>query len=322
MYVSGTDRNISEHDTGEATYNFSPIRLGWDNDYALNTILVNTVVNGSQSTIRMKKDATVENLSKPSLEGYEFSGWSLAAEGEILEEGTPLVANTTYYAIFSVSVIANGETKKFSSSNPSSLTVSLLGEGSWSIDNSTGRVLPSAALLIDGANYVSVVGNIINVQVSIADELTSYDHISTATVGNLPTPSLEGYKFSGWSLTAEGEILEEGTPLVANTTYYAIFEPSFVILQLGEDLQGRLQIRDGETTDILFTFDFSYLGVLTGYRLNGEGDLITVESDLPLENGGIYVAEWETINITLVENKSASSERTVERFNNSRPSAA
>ena len=293
MYVSGTDRNISEHDTGEATYNFSPIRLGWDNDYALNTILVNTVVNGSQSTIRMKKDATVENLSKPSLEGYEFSGWSLAAEGEILEEGTELKANTTYYAIFSVSVIANGETKKFSSSNPSSLTVSLLGEGSWSIDNSTGRVLPSAALLIDGANYVSVVGNIINVQVSIADELTSYDHISTATVGNLPTPSLEGYKFSGWSLTAEGEILEEGTPLVANTTYYAIFEPSFVILQLGEDLQGRLQIRDGETTDILFTFDFSYLGVLTGYRLNGEGDLITAESDLALVNGGIYVAEWE-----------------------------
>ena len=148
-------------------------------------------------------------------------------------------------------------------------------------------------MLIDGANYVSVVGNIINVQVSIADELTSYDHISTATVGNLPTPSLEGYKFSGWSLTAEGEILEEGTPLVANTTYYAIFEPSFVILQLGEDLQGRLQIRDGETTDILFTFDFSYLGVLTGYRLNGEGDLITAESDLALVNGGIYVAEWE-----------------------------
>ena len=293
MYVSGTDRNISEHDTGEATYNFSPIRLGWYEDYALNTILVNTVVNGSQSTIRMKKDAIVKDLPKPSLEGYKFSGWSLTAEGEILEEGTELKANTTYYAIFSVSVIANGETKKFSSSNPSSLTVSLLGEGSWSIDNSTGRVLPSAALLIDGANYVSVVGNIINVQVSIADELTSYDYISTATVGNLPTPSLEGYKFSGWSLTAEGEILEEGTPLVANTTYYAIFEPSFVILQLGEDLQGKLQIRDGETTDILFTFDFSYLGVLTGYRLNGEGDLITAESDLALVNGGIYVAEWE-----------------------------
>lgn len=316
MYVSGTDRNISRHDPGEATYNFSPIRLGWDNDYALNTILVNTVVNGSQSTIRMKKDATVENLSKPSLEGYEFSGWSLAAEGEILENSTQLVAGTTHYAIFSVSVIANGETKKFSSSNPSSLTVSLLGEGSWSIDNSTGgggQVLPSGSLLIEGTNYVSVEGNIINVQVSIADELTSYNYISTATVENLPTPSLEGYKFLGWSLTADGEILEDDTPLIADTTYYAIFEPSFVILQLEEDLQGKLQIRDGETTDILFTFDFSYLGVLTGYRLNGEGDLITVESDLPLENGGIYVAEWETINITLVENKSASSERTVRK---------
>ena len=320
MYVSGTDRNISEHDTGEATYNFSPIRLGWDKDYALNTILVNTVVNGSQSTIRMKNGATVKDLPKPELDGYRFSGWSLTADGEILEDepAPQLEANTTYYAIFSVSVIANGETKKFSSSNPSSLTVSLLGEGSWSIDNSTGgggifQVLFSGSLLIDGANYVSVVGNIINVQVSIADELTSYNYISTATVENLPTPSLEGYKFLGWSLAAEGEILENSTQLVAGTTYYAIFEPSFVILQLGEDLQGKLQIRDGETTDILFTFDFSYLGVLTGYRLNGEGDLITVESDLPLENGGIYVAEWETINITLVENKSASSERTVRK---------
>lgn len=98
LCVSGPDRDINSSDPGEATYNFSPIRLGWDKDYAENTILVNTVVNGSQSTIRMKNDAIVKDLPKPSLEGYTFLGWSLTAEGEILGNDTVLVSGSIYYA--------------------------------------------------------------------------------------------------------------------------------------------------------------------------------------------------------------------------------
>lgn len=100
LRVSGPDRDINSSDPGEATYNFSPIRLGWADDYNANTDLINTVVNGSQSTIRMKTGSTVGSLPEPSLEGYTFLGWSLTAEGEILGNDTVLIPGTTYYAIF------------------------------------------------------------------------------------------------------------------------------------------------------------------------------------------------------------------------------
>lgn len=46
-----------------------------------------------------------------------------------------------------------------------------------------------------------------------------------STVGSLPEPSLEGYAFLGWSLTADGkEILGDDTVLIPDTTYYAIFK--------------------------------------------------------------------------------------------------
>ena len=104
MYVSGTDRNISEHDTGEATYNFSPIRLGWDNDYKASVVL--NINNEISSILSYKYDnnnyivKTISDIDEPSLEGYTFLGWSLTADGEILGNDTVLVSGSIYYARF------------------------------------------------------------------------------------------------------------------------------------------------------------------------------------------------------------------------------
>ena len=105
MYVSGTDRNISEHDPGEATYNFSPIRLGWDKDYKASVVL--NINNEISSILSYKYDnnnyivKTISDIDEPSLEGYTFLGWSLTADGkEILGDDTVLIPDTTYYAIF------------------------------------------------------------------------------------------------------------------------------------------------------------------------------------------------------------------------------
>ena len=44
------------------------------------------------------------------------------------------------------------------------------------------------------------------------------------TISDIDEPSLEGYTFLGWSLTADGEILGNDTVLVSGSIYYARFE--------------------------------------------------------------------------------------------------
>lgn len=105
LCVSGPDRDINSSDPGEATYNFSPIRLGWDNDYKASVVL--NINNEISSILSYKYDdnnnyivKTISDIDEPSLEGYTFLGWSLTADGEILGNDTVLIPDTTYYAIF------------------------------------------------------------------------------------------------------------------------------------------------------------------------------------------------------------------------------
>ena len=106
LCVSGPDRDINSSDPGEATYNFSPIRLGWDKDYKASVVL--NINNEISSILSYKYDdnnnyivKTISDIDEPSLEGYTFLGWSLTADGkEILGDDTVLIPDTTYYAIF------------------------------------------------------------------------------------------------------------------------------------------------------------------------------------------------------------------------------
>ena len=116
MYVSGTDRDITKHEENELTYNFSPIRLAWKQDYVNETILINTSINGTLKTIRVPNNGTVSNLGEQNIDGYTFLGWSLSENGETLGDSTLLYADTTYYAIYSVSITVGEEHQTYSSS--------------------------------------------------------------------------------------------------------------------------------------------------------------------------------------------------------------
>ena len=91
-----------------------------------------------------------------------------------------------------------------------------------------------AAALLAAAMTVSIsapafaadlpIDDIINIELSIANNKTDNKYLTTDTVASLPKPSLEDYEFKGWSLTADGEILGNDTVLIPDTTYYAIFK--------------------------------------------------------------------------------------------------
>ncbi len=228
MYVSGTDRDITKHEENELTYNFSPIRLAWKQDYANETMLINTSINGTLKTIRVPNNGIVGNLGKQNIEGYTFVGWSSSENGYILEDSEELIANSTYYAIYSVSIIVGEEQQTYTSSNPNSLTIEKLGEGNWELKDGNGEILPTNTLLINGATYNKYEGNTINITLSINGTTQNKVYEENRTIADLTTPTIDGYTFVGWSLSENGETLSSETSLVDGTTYYAVLSENNV----------------------------------------------------------------------------------------------
>lgn len=228
MYVSGTDRDITKHEENELTYNFSPIRLAWKQDYANETILINTSINGTLKTIRVPNNGIVDNLGEQNIDGYTFVGWSLTENGETLGASTLLYADTTYYAIYSVSITVGEEQQTYSSSNPNSLTVEKLGEGNWELKDGNGEILPTNTLLINGATYNKYEGNTINITLSINGTTQNKVYEENRAIADLTSPTIDGYTFVGWSLSENGETLSSETSLVDATTYYAVLSENNV----------------------------------------------------------------------------------------------
>ena len=178
------------------------------------------------------------NPNSLTIEKLGEGNWKLKdGNGEILLTNTLLINGATYNKyegnIINITLSINGTTQKKAyeeNRTIADLTTPTI-EGytfiGWSLSEN-GYILEDSEELIANSTYYAIYGDKISVTLNDGTFAKTYYFSSTATVGNLPTISQEGYTFVGWSLNENGETLDNSTLLNADKTYYAVLRENNV----------------------------------------------------------------------------------------------
>ena len=206
-------------------------------------------------TVRFKKDGknyiepyTVTSGEKitaptpnPEKDGYTFKYWSTKSNGTAYNFNTPVTSNITLYAVFEIKTY----TVTFKNGNDTFGTPITVNHGETVTPPSTnpeqaGRTFTHWSILENGEtpyNFsTAVTGNITLYAVFSNDTYTvtfkngnsNYGSPITVNYGETvtapsTTPKKDGYTFSYWSLTANGEAFDFTTPITKNTDLYAVY---------------------------------------------------------------------------------------------------
>lgn len=281
--------------TGSVTYNALFTKLHTV------TFMIENEVEDTQ-TIRNGEYAT--NVSIESTTYKVFNGWTL--NGALVDISTQkIVADTTFIASFTYKYdvkFMNGQTEVDSqivtSGSFATLPASPTKEGytfkGWSLIEGGEIVNNIESLAVTQNVTYYAVFEINTYTVTFMSNGSVYGEVQTISHGSyasLPTaPIKEYFVFEGWSLTENGEIVNniESVAVTQNTTYYAIFEatmngvfvcnseyfsyilrvenneivgefdlpPGFTITEADKQEDGSYYVfRDG---DIMFQYELSY----------------------------------------------------------------
>ena len=176
----------------------------------------------------------------PEKEGYTFKGWSLSENGSIIEVNSQsIITNTIFYAVFEInSYIVNFKngtetisTQSVDYNNYATLPEDPEKEGytfkGWSLSENGSIIEVDSQLITNNTTFYAVYEiNIYTVTFKNGTETISIQSVIYNNYVTLPeNPVKEGYTFKGWSLSENGEIVNniESTVVMQNIVYYAIF---------------------------------------------------------------------------------------------------
>ena len=261
---------------------------------------------------------------------YIFSGWSLSADGEVVDISTILVdGDKTFYAIFTetvreytVSWDVNGETKEdtvvygttpeYKGATP---TKPSIGNTSYTFigwaSSLSGEVLETLPAITGDITYYAVFeevtaetkftitwkngGTVLKTDVDVKFE--------TLPVYTGETPTKEAtteveYVFVGWATSADGEKLDVLPEVTADEEYYAVFEETarkYTIAWVIEDVESTSQVAYGSVPTYEGTPVKADSAVCSykfvGWALSADGEVIETLSAVSGE--AIYYAIFE-----------------------------
>lgn len=176
----------------------------------------------------------------PVKEGYNFLGWSLDGSTVINNiNNIQVVENTTYIAVFKIKSItynyySDGKFFSYSIENWGELAPSIpepKKEGytfrGWSLDGENLYGTVAGEAMTENKNFYAVFEiNTYTVTFKNGTETINTQNVEYNNYATLPeAPVKNGYVFKGWSLTENGEIVENinTLPITSNVTYYAIY---------------------------------------------------------------------------------------------------
>ena len=247
-----------------------------------------TFKNGDSElkSVKVKEGATISYNgvipSKAATEQYSyiFSGWSLSADGEVVDISTISVdGDKTFYAIFTETVreytvswnidgattedtVAYGAAPEYKGSTPTKPTV---GNTSYTFigwaSSLSGEVLETLPAVTGNATYYAVFEEVtaqtkFTVTWKNGDTVLKTDvdvEFETLPVytGEMPTKEATTefeYVFAGWATSADGEKLDVLPEVTADATYYAVFEETarkYVITWVIEGVESTSQVAYG-----------------------------------------------------------------------------
>ena len=188
-------------------------------------------------------DETYKDLPTPSRKGYTFNGWFTGKNGGSIVSTTTLVTQSsdhTLYAHWTANKYTVTLNENGGSVSPSSLTVSYDSSysdlptpsrtgytfegwynGTTKINSSTKVTLTSDHTLEAywSADNYNVSFNANGGSVSSSSKSITFD----STYGSLPSPSYEGYVFTGWYTKPDGGSLIESSTTVASTSDHTLY---------------------------------------------------------------------------------------------------
>ncbi len=207
---------------------------------------VSFIVDGevvSEQTVLEKETADLP--ANPVKEGYKFLGWAERKDGEVVNVGSFVIeAPKSFYAVFeekeeeiktyTVTFVVDGKTvsslelvegaKVTIPDDPEKDSHKFLG---WSKTNG-GSVVTVEATAKSNVTYYAVFEQIKKFNVTFIVDGKDYKKVSVVegeTASAPSTPSVDGYKFLGWSKTNGGDVVEVGSvKITADTVFYAILE--------------------------------------------------------------------------------------------------
>ena len=258
---------------------------------------------------------------EPTKTGYEFDGWSL--DGVTIIDNiatTPVTGNVIYKAVFT-----KLHTVTFMSENTSVSTQSIRnGEyaKNVSVDSTTYKVFKGWTL--NGALVDITSQKIVADTTFIASFTYKYDVkfmngqtevssqiVTSGSFATLPTaPTKEGYTFKGWSLTENGEIVNniESTAVTQNTIYYAIFEINTYTVTFMSDgsVYGAPQTISHGSSSTLPASPTKEGYTFKGWSLTDGGEIVNnIDSTAVTQNTTYYaVFEINSYNVTFMSDGS------------------
>ena len=216
------------------------------NNYSVKFMNMNSDGTYTQlgDTYTISYNGEIPQIENPTLTGYEFKGWSLEENGDVVVLPTVVTKDVTYYAVYNhikydITFMSNnekyGETQKLYYGDK--ITIPENPEAS------EGKVFKHWSLTENGDAYdltTSVTGNLtlyavfdakkvkVTFMNQVSDALYEEYDFKEVLYGNALSdyplnPTREGYVFKYWSLEENGE---EYTPSVLkkDVTLYAVYE--------------------------------------------------------------------------------------------------
>ena len=233
--------------------------------------------------------------SNPSIEGYDFDGWTTNGVDIVKPNTTAVISNTTYYAkltkLHTISFMYEGDT----------ISQQRVRNGGYAeifnVENTPYKTFNG--WLLNGTKVDLTTYKITGAETFVADIIYSYDvnFISDGSVYNsqiiaknnkvsIPAnPTKSGYEFDGWTLDGINIVNPATISIVGNTEFVAKFTKLYTVTFIHENnVVSTQQIRNGEYANYIH-IDAGY-NIFDGWTVNG--NLVDVSSYAIKENTTFY----------------------------------
>lgn len=231
----------------------------------------------------------------PSVDGYNFLGWSATIGGDKIEASSiKITKDTSFYAIlekkepekvffnvtfksdnknFETVPVEKGKTVSAPSTNPEKEGYTFKG---WSKTNGGNTVNVSSVMINSDTTFFAVFEKnpvYYEVVFVVDGKETSSQNVLEGKYPKVPAaPKKNGYNFIGWANSEDGTtVYPEKTPVLGDTKYYAIFEK-----------------KEAESYTVAFMFD----GETVAEYVVTEGSTVDEPSDLPELDKGETFFGW------------------------------
>ena len=237
---------------------------------------VTLITNDNELETIIVKNGETYTLPSPSLEGYNFIGWTTDQENQNPYVMSPVYNNLTLYAHFEEIIyydinlyideelIETHSVEADTNYQPSLFEkTGHVFDGWYTDDTYTTTYDPTQAIESNKNIYAKFDPIIYNVTLMVDDEIYQIIETPYNQTANLPTPIKENHHFIGWYYTTSYINSYDDAPIIENITLYARFEVQAyqVTFVIGDSTQTKWQSVNEEFIPFTPSKDgFTFLG--------------------------------------------------------------